>query len=380
MCLFTSSGLREISTPATTALPEVGLLSPQSIRMAVVLPAPLAPRKPNISPLATLNDIWSTAVKLPNLLVSDSAYIAFSLILPAVKFYETILYRGLRLPQGRRVVSYRGKPSGKFLPPERGRDDVYPVPERAAGLHPLHGGDIIQSPDDTALHIQLVHALAESLHYGLRCVCPEKPPVLHQRYDIALRRLVHVGRTHHYGDTLSLQSGEHLPELLAADRVHAGGRLVEEEDAGLVDHRAAQSQFLLHAAGKLPRPPHPERFQLAVNLRHKVVVLLNAGVEHGCEKGKVLLDGKILVQGEMPGHVPYHAAYLHEILADIAAAHPHLTRARHQQGRHYPEESGLAGPVRTDNPEYGAALHLQADPVQRRDPAVAHAYIPDRYI
>ena len=42
------------------------------IFMAVVLPAPLAPRKPNISPLPTSKDIRSTAVKDPNFLVRFS--------------------------------------------------------------------------------------------------------------------------------------------------------------------------------------------------------------------------------------------------------------------------------------------------------------------
>ena len=53
-----------------SAFPLVGLLNPLSIRMAVVFPAPLAPRKPKISPRFTSNDILSTAVNEPNRLVS----------------------------------------------------------------------------------------------------------------------------------------------------------------------------------------------------------------------------------------------------------------------------------------------------------------------
>ena len=37
--------------PATVPSPEVGKLSPQRILIAVVFPAPFAPRKPKISPL-----------------------------------------------------------------------------------------------------------------------------------------------------------------------------------------------------------------------------------------------------------------------------------------------------------------------------------------
>ena len=48
---------------------------------AAVLPLPLAPRKPNISPFETSNEIWSTAVKSPNFLVSPSAVITLSELL-----------------------------------------------------------------------------------------------------------------------------------------------------------------------------------------------------------------------------------------------------------------------------------------------------------
>src|SRR4051812_34939959 len=46
--------------------------------MAVVLPAPLAPRKPNTSPLRTSKVMRSTAVKPPNLRVRSWASIASS--------------------------------------------------------------------------------------------------------------------------------------------------------------------------------------------------------------------------------------------------------------------------------------------------------------
>ena len=42
-----------------------------TIRMVVVLPAPLPPTKPVINPAGTSNDTWSTAVFSPNRLVSS---------------------------------------------------------------------------------------------------------------------------------------------------------------------------------------------------------------------------------------------------------------------------------------------------------------------
>src|SRR5690349_24940396 len=45
--------------------------TPMTIRMVVVLPAPLPPTKPVIRPAGTSNDTWSTAVLSPNRLVSS---------------------------------------------------------------------------------------------------------------------------------------------------------------------------------------------------------------------------------------------------------------------------------------------------------------------
>ena len=81
MWRFTCSACEATSKPATTALPSDGRLSPQSMRMAVVLPAPLAPRNPNISPRLTLKDIWSVATKLPKRFVRFSAIITFSSVI-----------------------------------------------------------------------------------------------------------------------------------------------------------------------------------------------------------------------------------------------------------------------------------------------------------
>ncbi len=54
-----------MSYPATTADPAVGAASVHSILMVVVLPAPLGPRNPKISPGSTSNEIPSTAVSSP---------------------------------------------------------------------------------------------------------------------------------------------------------------------------------------------------------------------------------------------------------------------------------------------------------------------------
>ena len=80
MFSFTFSACLYISNPATVPFPEVGLLRPHSILIAVVFPAPLAPKKPKISPLKTLKEMWFTAVKFPKVLVRFSVSITISFI------------------------------------------------------------------------------------------------------------------------------------------------------------------------------------------------------------------------------------------------------------------------------------------------------------
>jgi len=58
-----------ISWPKIVAIPEVGLDTPVKMRMVVVLPAPLGPKKPNVSPSPTEKLISLSAVIEPNLLL-----------------------------------------------------------------------------------------------------------------------------------------------------------------------------------------------------------------------------------------------------------------------------------------------------------------------
>src|SRR6185436_18432793 len=64
------------SIPSTRAVPPVGSDSPNSIRMVVVLPAPLGPSKPKTSPCWTVRSSASTAVKSPYCLVRPRVWMA----------------------------------------------------------------------------------------------------------------------------------------------------------------------------------------------------------------------------------------------------------------------------------------------------------------
>ena len=60
-----------MSTPSIFTNPEVGSDRPARMRIVVVFPAPFGPRKPKISPGATVRLSRSTAVKSPYFFVSS---------------------------------------------------------------------------------------------------------------------------------------------------------------------------------------------------------------------------------------------------------------------------------------------------------------------
>ena len=66
MHLRASTGCSATSNPLTTALPEVGGRKPAIMRIVVVFPAPLGPRKPSTVPLPASKEMSSTATRAPN--------------------------------------------------------------------------------------------------------------------------------------------------------------------------------------------------------------------------------------------------------------------------------------------------------------------------
>src|SRR5208337_2895892 len=71
----TPSGSRSSSRPATRTRPLVGGRNPVIIRIVVVFPAPLGPRKPNTSPSGTKKETSSTTFLSTNRFVSPSTSI-----------------------------------------------------------------------------------------------------------------------------------------------------------------------------------------------------------------------------------------------------------------------------------------------------------------
>src|SRR5438874_9545361 len=78
------------------ARPEVGLSKPQSMRINVVLPEPLGPSIPKISPSPIERLRLFTAAREPKLLVRFSITIASAIVSPTPCAYYTSLVRRKR--------------------------------------------------------------------------------------------------------------------------------------------------------------------------------------------------------------------------------------------------------------------------------------------
>src|SRR5438045_94496 len=71
-----ASGSSSGSRPAMRSAPALGGKTPARIRIVVVLPAPLGPRKPTISPAATSKEMPRSASTAPKDLVSSRTAMA----------------------------------------------------------------------------------------------------------------------------------------------------------------------------------------------------------------------------------------------------------------------------------------------------------------
>ena len=77
------------------------------------------------------------------------------------------------------------------------------------------------------------------------------PALVHDDEPVAeLLGLVHVVRGEDQRDALFLEPEQAVPEDVPRLRVKAGGGLVKQQDAGLVDERTRDGQAPLHAAGQ----------------------------------------------------------------------------------------------------------------------------------
>jgi hypothetical protein len=184
---------------------------------------------------------------------------------------------------------------------------------------------------------------------------------------------VEVVRAEEHRAALTAERKDELAHGLRGIRVEAGGRLVEEEDPGLVQRGAGDGHLLLHATRErrdrlgapLPEPHEPQE-ALGLRARRRAVEAVQRRVED-----QVVPRGLTFVQAGLLGEDPDRCADLRVVAPETEAAdlgapgRGRDERAQQTQGR------GLAGPVRPEVAEHLALVHLEVDAVDRGERAEA---------
>ena len=138
-----------------------------------------------------------------------------------------------------------------------------------------------------------------------------------------------------------------------------------------MDEGATKGQLLFHAARQFTGRTFLEGHQLFPNWLDDGHVLADGALVHGGEEDEVLLHGQVGIEGEGSGQVADAFADFEVLLEQVAAEDGGGAAVGQQQSGQDVEERGLACAVRTDHTENFALLHIEGDPFQGLDMAVA---------
>ena len=156
----------------------------------------------------------------------------------------------------------------------------------------------------------------------------------------------------------------------ARTRVHAGGRLVQEQDLGGVDEGAGQAQALLLTAGEDPgrRARHLVEVDQGEHLKGSGA---GGGGVHALGGGEGQEDfgaGQGVPGAEGVGHPAHGAMNLARLGDRVQARHPDRTGVWGQEGRQHEQQRGLTGAVGADQAGDCAAGHRHVQLAHRRRP------------
>ena len=236
---------------------------------------------------------------------------------------------------------------------------------------PMPGQQFRGRPVAVRAEAQLEHLARGVLadQRGRRALGHDPALVDHDQPIAELLGLIHVVGGEHQRRALLLQAEQPVPEDVARLRVEAGGRLVEQQDAGVVHERARDREAALHAAGQVV-----DLGLRALGQLGELEQLVGALADVGARQAEVApVDEQVLADLEL--HVEVvglrHDA---ELGADLGAV---LVRVQVQDGQvaagarrdraHHPHRGRLAGAVGPEQPERLTGRDLEVDAVDGGD-------------
>ena len=200
-------------------------------------------------------------------------------------------------------------------------------------------------------------------------------PALAQHGDALAhgQRLELVGGGVHHGHAeLAVQPLELGAGVVAQLGVEIGQRLVEQQEVGLLDQRAADREALLLAAGQGGGPAR-ERVADAEHRGDRIDPLADLGAGYPAlaqRVGEIVEGREMRVEREgLEDH--RHVAALHRGIGDVAAGKEDPAGIRPLEPGDRAQGGGLAGSARSQDHEELALGDLEIEPVQGDHAAVA---------
>ncbi len=184
--------------------------------------------------------------------------------------------------------------------------------------------------------------------------------------------LVHEVRGEDDGLALAQQHAQLLPHLVARLRIEAGGRLVEEDEVGIVHQGAREHEASLHAAGELLDAAVGARFQRREfqQPRDARLHLRAAQPEIAPVDDQVLAHGEIRIEVVDLRHHAHPDATLPRGLGNRESQQADAARVRAREPEQHAKRGGLARAVGTQQPVALAARDLQVDARHHLAPAI----------
>ena len=190
---------------------------------------------------------------------------------------------------------------------------------------------------------------------------------------VAALGLVHVMGGDQQGGAGIGQLEQLLPEVAPRLGIHRAGRLIQEQQLRLMDHRRRQGQTLLLATAH-----GPGQLFLAVTevvaldkLIHPTPGLRTVQPVHGGKELQVLAHGEVLEQRELLGHVADPQAQCFGLFGYAQAQHLDLAVAGRQQAAQHADGGRFAGAVRAEETVYVGPRHGQVHAVHGHQVAEA---------
>jgi hypothetical protein len=198
----------------------------------------------------------------------------------------------------------------------------------------------------------------------------------HQPRAQLLHEVQQVRREHHGGAGGGVRGDGGL-HAAHAERVEPGERLVEEEDARVVEERAGDGQLLPHPARELAGEGAALLRELQLREQRRDA---RGRVAHPVEAGhelQVLLDGQVVEEVRLVGDEGELALGRDGVGGEVHAGHAHAPRRGDEDAGAAAERGGLAGAVGPDQPDDLPRVDRERDAAHGEGAVVALAQRAD---